>query len=138
MNAVFADTFYYIAMLNPSDRYHAAAIEITKSLSRPVVTSIWVLMEVADALSDPAIRSRTHRFLQAVTSRKVTMLIADVEPWYSRGLALYGNRADKSWSLTDCISFEIMSARGIAEALTGDRHFNQAGFQTLLAPPLKN
>ena len=34
--------------------------------------------------------------------------------------------------LTDCISFVLMSEEGIAEALTGDHHFEQAGFTALL------
>jgi uncharacterized protein len=34
--------------------------------------------------------------------------------------------------LTDCISFVVMSDREIAEAMTGDHHFEQAGFVALL------
>jgi hypothetical protein len=51
---------------------------------------------------------------------------------YEAGLALYRNRPDKDWSLTDCISFAIMQEHGITEALTGDHHFEQAGFIALL------
>jgi uncharacterized protein len=36
------------------------------------------------------------------------------------------------WSLTDCISFAVMSQQGLAEALTADHHFEQAGFVVLL------
>jgi hypothetical protein len=39
---------------------------------------------------------------------------------------------DKNWSLTDCASFLIMEEERLAAALTHDRHFTQAGFQTLL------
>ena len=46
---------------------------------------------------------------------------------------LYNARDDKDWSLTDCISFIVMKEHGITEALTGDRHFEQAGFRALLA-----
>jgi predicted nucleic acid-binding protein len=45
---------------------------------------------------------------------------------------LFARRPDKSWSLTDCISFVVMADRGLTEALTGDRHFEQAGFRALL------
>ncbi len=48
------------------------------------------------------------------------------------GIELYLDRADKAWSLTDCISFEIMRQHGITEALTADRRFEQAGFTVLL------
>jgi len=50
----------------------------------------------------------------------------------TRGVTLYASRPDKQWSLTDCISFEIMRERGVTEALTGDHHFEQAGFMALL------
>jgi predicted nucleic acid-binding protein len=47
-------------------------------------------------------------------------------------LDLYASRFDKAWSLTDCISFVVMEQQGIREALTGDHHFEQAGFVALL------
>jgi hypothetical protein len=109
-------------------------MQATKAMRRPMVTTLWVLMETADALSAPAVRLRTHRFLESVRSDPNTTVIADVEPWLTRGLDLYGRRPDKDWSLTDCISFEVMADRGIIEALTGDHHFTQAGFQALLLP----
>jgi len=43
-------------------------------------------------------------------------------------MELMANRPDKNWSLTDCITFVIMREAGLQEALTGDRHFEQAGF----------
>jgi len=45
---------------------------------------------------------------------------------------LYAERPDKGWSLTDCISFVVMRQQGITQALTGDHHFEQAGFTALL------
>ena len=51
---------------------------------------------------------------------------------FQRGLDLYAARGDKEWSLTDCISFVVMGDHGIADALTGDHHFEQAGFTPLL------
>lgn len=39
------------------------------------------------------------------------------------------------WSLTDCISFEVMGEFGLTEALTADHHFEQAGFRALLKQP---
>ena len=60
-----------------------------------------------------------------------TVILPSVE-WFNAGLNLYQERKDKNWSLTDCISFEVMRRHGIEEALTGDRHFVQAGFKALL------
>ena len=134
MTEVFADAFYYIALLNPADRYHATAIQATQNLRQPLVTTTWILMEVADALCAPSVRQRTHRFLQRILADSNTLLIADHMLWFPRGMQLYGNRRDKSWSLTDCISFSVMAERGITDALTGDHHFVQAGFRALLLP----
>lgn len=134
MTEAFADAFYYIAMLNTADRFHTAAMEASATLYRPVVTTVWALMEVADALSAPAVRGKTHRFLQSVRTHPKTTVIVDLEPWLTRGLDLYGRRPDKGWTLTDCISFEVMTERGITDALTADHHFTQAGFQALLLP----
>jgi len=48
-------------------------------------------------------------------------------------LVLYGQRLDKHWSFIDCISFEMMRDHGVADALTTDHHFAQAGFHPVLA-----
>lgn len=52
-----------------------------------------------------------------------------------RGRRLYQERADKDWPLTDCISFIVMQDEGVRDALTADRHFDQAGFKALFAQP---
>jgi len=49
-----------------------------------------------------------------------------------KGWQLYGQRADKDWGVIDCLSFIMMQERNLLEALTGDRHFQQAGFRALL------
>jgi predicted nucleic acid-binding protein len=94
-------------------------------------------MEVADALSVPGFRQHTYRFLQQLAADPNTRMVGPEAAWYTRGLDLYDNRLDKSWSLTDCISFVIMTEPGISDALTGDQHFVQAGFRALLLPPTK-
>jgi predicted nucleic acid-binding protein len=49
-----------------------------------------------------------------------------------RGVELSRHRPDKDWPLTDCISFMVMNDFGLTEALTGDSHFQQAGFKALM------
>ena len=51
---------------------------------------------------------------------------------FAQGIELYRNRPDKSWSLTDCISFVVMDREGVKDALTLDHHFEQAGFNAIL------
>lgn len=131
MNEVFADTFYYVALLNPADQHHASAVSLTGELRARMVTTTCVLMEVADALSHPAIRLHTHAFLVGLAADANTVIVPMDARWYERGLRLFGQRRDKNWTLTDCISFEVMAARHVSEALTGDHHFAQAGFRPL-------
>ncbi len=57
------------------------------------------------------------------------------EEMFEKAFELFWDRRDKEWGLTDCLSFVVMHDRGIAEALTADRHFRQAGFRTLLEQP---
>ncbi len=57
-----------------------------------------------------------------------TEIIGPDIPLYEHGLDLYARPPDKAWSLTDCISSVVMTERGLTEALTGDNHFEQAGF----------
>jgi predicted nucleic acid-binding protein len=71
--------------------------------------------------------------LQRVEKEPGFRIIGNSDSLYERGLLLYATRLDKHWSLTDCISFVVMSDEGLVEALTGDRHFEQAGFRALLA-----
>ena len=49
-----------------------------------------------------------------------------------QALDLYHQHSDKGWTLTDGVSFVIMRERNLTDALTGDRHFEQAGFSALL------
>ncbi len=51
MNRVFADTWFYLAALNPADPNHARAIALGRAERRHHVTTDWVLVEVGDALA---------------------------------------------------------------------------------------
>jgi predicted nucleic acid-binding protein len=132
MNEVFADTFYFLALLSPSDAAHDRARALTASLSSNLVSTAWVLTELANSLSKAETRAGFLRTLKALRSNP-TVIIVDPEcDLFEEGIELYAERPDKNWSLTDCISFVVMQERGITEALTGDHHFEQAGFRALL------
>ncbi len=132
MNAYFADTFYYLALLNPSDEAHEAVLRMTAALDRPLITTAWVLTEVADALCAPERRVATAEFIDSVRADREVQVVPPTAELFTRGIALFRSRPDKHWSLTDCISFAVMGECGIREALTADHHFEQAGFAALL------
>ncbi len=132
MIQTFADTFYYLALLNPDDAAHERALAATTKRSGILVTTRWVLTEVGDAMAVPACRQRFVNLIAAIENDPDTALILASEDIFQVGVKLFSQRPDKHWSLTDCISFVVMQERGIAEVLTGDHHFSQAGFVTLL------
>src|SRR5438105_3999036 len=105
---VFADTAYYLALLSPRDEWHARAVARNRTLTGPVVTSAWVIQELADALCAPPTRAGFLHVLDTLRSDDDTTLIGPDPDLWRRGLSLYRARPDKHWSLTDCISFEIM------------------------------
>ena len=72
-------------------------------------------------------------FLTQLRKDPSVTIVAISAKLYWQGWDLYVARADKGWSLTDCISFVVMEEKGIREALATDGDFEQAGFQLLLS-----
>ena len=51
MNSVFADTWYFLALINPRDASHARVKDFSRENAPRLVTTTWILTEVADGLS---------------------------------------------------------------------------------------
>ena len=133
MNRFFADAWFYIALLDADDQGHKRAAVWVEAGGGRIVTTRWVLAEVANSLSAPALRRVTADFLHVLETLPEVKIADGSDVLYARGLALYSRRADKEWSLTDCISFLVMADEGLSVALTNDHHFEQAGFTAVFA-----
>jgi uncharacterized protein len=131
MTPVFADTFYFLALFNKSDKAHVRAWQFDAA-GVPAVTTAWVLTEVADAFAAPGNRGLFLQLLETLHQSPDMEIVPASQELFDRGVELFRQRADKDWALTDCISFVVMQDEGITDALTGDRHFDQAGFRALL------
>src|SRR5439155_19292118 len=107
----------------------AAAFDLR---GRSLVTTRFVLIEIADAFARAADRQRAIDLIDALEGDPQVRIVPADETLVREGYDFYCERPDKDWSLTDCISFVVMQREGITEALTGDRHFEQAGFVALL------
>ena len=133
MRIVFADTSFYVAALSPRDINHARAEAVGRGFRGRVVTTEYVLLEVATFFCEAAHRAVFLGLLQTLQKDpEVTVVPASADLW-QRGVALFAARPDKDWSLTDCISFVVMEREGLREALTNDRPFKQAGRVPLFA-----
>ena len=133
MLTVFADSFYFFALGNQNDPAHLKALAFSQTFSGRLCTTGFVLIEFAGGCASPP--PRRAAFLQAVDELEknpdVTIVPCSAQ-LFQAGLDLFEKRPDKQWTLTDCISFGVMENEGITDALTGDKHFEQAGFIALL------
>lgn len=130
-NEVFVDTGGWFSLMNASDPDHAAfaieAQERVASGARLVTTNL--------------VAAETHALLLRRGHRRVALAFLK-EVRRSPNLVAYSDadleeRAERDWierfddqafSLTDAVSFAVMSERGITNALARDRHFATAGF----------
>ena len=95
------------------------------------MTTAFVMIEIADAMGKSGQRGSFLALLASLKADHNVTILPPTEELYEAGLRLYAKRPDKDWSLTDCVSFVVMDRFGIEDALTGDRHFKQAGFNAL-------
>ena len=130
MTEVFVDSFFWLALLNERDTYHHQAVQMLRPAR--MVTTEAVRIEVLDAMSGLRLRPLAVRFWYDSNDDRYLIVLSLADPLLNQAVTLYANHQDKAWSLTDCISFVVMRERGIVEALTGDHHFEQAGFHCLL------
>ena len=132
MRTAFGDSFYFLALLSEADESHERAAAFAADFDGRILTTDWVLAELLDALAQPRMRQRCAAFIARLRLRADVIIVRASSRWFDRGFELYTRRRDKAWSLTDCISFVVMTDRRVREALTGDRHFEQAGLVALL------
>ena len=133
---LFLDTAFIQAQLNPRDSYHERAKQLLPRIR--AATEVWiteaVLVEVGNAFSVSK-RDMASRFINTCY-RTANINVVTVTPkLLQHALKLYQSRPDKSWGLTDCISFVVMEMNGLTDAATSDRHFTQAGFRALMLEP---
>ena len=132
MREIFADTFFYVAAVNPRDESHASAREWLTGVRVPLLTTEYVLVEVGNWLAGSGDMAVFVELMKSIEADAATRVVPGDSQLFRAGVALCSKRLDKDWSLTDCTSFVVMEREGITEALTADRHFEQAGFKALL------
>jgi len=132
---IFVDTVAWIALINADDFLHQQALQLMHELGKQnasLLTTGFVLLEVADALSALKIRKKAVQFLDGLKSLTILTILDIEQDWMDKGWGIYSQRDDKSWGLTDCISFAVMDENKVHEAFTSDEHFKQAGYTRLI------
>jgi predicted nucleic acid-binding protein len=134
MTAVFADTFYWVALADAFDSAHQRALTITaERAASAIITTDEVLGEYLTffASASETLRRQAATSVQRILAKPVIRVIPQSRSSFLAGLDLYSQRPDKGYSLVDCISMQTMRREGLTEALTNDRHFEQEGFRAL-------
>jgi predicted nucleic acid-binding protein len=133
MKQIFADSSYWIALVSPRDQIHQKVMKITQELSSVrLLTTEMVLVELLNSFSDSPFRRAVAGMVLKLRNDRNVRIVPQTSEQFESALQRYKQAGDKSWSLTDCASFEVMEAEQIQAALTHDQHFAQAGFETLL------
>ena len=97
-----------------------------------IVRTEAALWEWLNAFSDAGTRAvAAEGYRRAHPDARIEVVLFQPELTTS-AVQLYGTRLDKSRSLTDCLSFVVMDRRQLTEALTTDRHFEQAGMKAMM------
>jgi len=129
---ILVDTAYVLALVNERDQYHDRAQELADLFEgRNLLITDVVLLEIGNALARGFKKQAIEIISYFIESEEVE-IFRHSSQIFDKAFALYKKYDDKEWSLVDCISFIVMRERGIKQALTFDRHFDQAGFVAIM------
>ena len=139
MRTIFIDALHLIARVYPHDPWHGPATQAARLLPQDIrlITTTSILLEFLAGMADKGAyyRNRSVEVITAFQSDPSVKLIHPSYDLWQKGLDLYGQRPDKSYSLVDCISMTVMREEGITEILSNDHHFEQEGFVCLIKRP---
>jgi uncharacterized protein len=132
---LFVDTSGYYALMCEDDSWHSTAERAllkAKRSNRRLITTDYVLDETATLLKSRGLGHLTANFFERVFDSMACRVEWTDENRFQSTRAFFQRHTDKSWSFTDCLSFCVMKAFRLSDALASDRHFEQAGFVVLL------
>lgn len=129
---MFLDTSGLLCFFDDKDFRHADASAFVGSAGIRVTTN-YVLAEFVPLCQVRGLnRKRTLEFVKTLVRNPLIEIVWIDENLHNEAFKLLESRQDKIYSLCDAVSFILMRERGITEALTTDKHFEQEGFVKLL------
>lgn len=138
MRHLFVDTSFHVAVFNDTNDLHVRAVRLSDELTRDstirFVTTEEVLVEFLTFVrrAGPQARLGAAAYVDALRHKPGVTIVPHTRQLFDAGLDLYRSRADKSYSMTDCMSMVICGERAITGVLTHDRDFEQEGFVAML------
>jgi len=107
MKQGFTDTLHCVASITPGDSWYAATVQVVAALgSADLVTTEEVLVELLSAYAARGayIRQEALKTVRTILRNAHVTVIPQTYESFMRGLDFYASRADKAYSLVDCIS----------------------------------
>ena len=123
---VVLDTSTLIALLEPRDQYHNAAVDTLKMLMAGgsiFLVPHCVLTELYDNLASEYGKKGALIKVEKLEKSKVLNIMYESGAELDLGRKLFLMYDDVDVSLTDCIVFALMEKRGIRRAFSFDSHF---------------
>lgn len=134
MRGVFIDTGFIIALESVTDQNHEKASQLWNMLLKKLpamVTTTYVIDEIVTFFNSRNQHAKAVEIgNRLMNSRSVQVIHVDKE-LFDKGWQFFQQHDDKTYSMTDCISFIVMKDQGSESALSFDKHFTQAGFKVL-------
>jgi predicted nucleic acid-binding protein len=131
----FLDTSYAVALASSTDQFHESARRLAGVLEAEkarLITTRAIVLEIGNVLARQRYRASAITLIDAIENDPRIEIVVLTKELCQHGMELFRNRPDKEWGLIDCISFVVMTERGLTKALTADEHFQQCGFRALL------
>jgi uncharacterized protein len=95
-----------------------------------LITTSYVFDEVVTFFNNRQNHAKAVELGHTLQNSSFIELLHVDEALFNDAWIYFQKHKDKRYSLTDCVSFTVMSQRKIEIALTFDKHFRQAGYQT--------
>ncbi len=132
---IFVDTSAWYALKATDDRFHDEAVTFYDTLKTgrhgSLIVSDYVMDETATLLMNTKGGRTASGFLdEALGSKSVRLIWIDPELFH-QAATTFKTGSERGWSFTDCTSFQLMHRLNIREAFVFDRHFSEAGFNSL-------
>lgn len=132
MTPIFLDTVGLLAIWDIDDQWHDAAetayVQIV-SARQPVLTTTFILLECGNAAARRTYRKDVDLLRRTLELRNE--LIAPTDDDWTNAWEAYQRAEIGKAGIVDYVSFTVMQRLGIRQAFTNDRHFQDAGFETL-------
>lgn len=126
------DTSGFFAQHDRAEAHFKQANQLYSN-SKYRITTNYILSEyVALATIRGFSRQKAIAFSMEILIDKTVEIVWVNDLQHMQAVELLKDRRDKAYSLCDAVSFVVMREKGVSEALTTDKHFEQEGFLRLL------